>query len=198
MNFDDIKKSWDSQDISVPKLTEEALVSSMDRLPLDRIRKNTLKDIILQSVSVVGIAFFPQLYNMPAENTVMFYAVYFLFAVVSFYYIIKMAMFYRTSSTFEMNSRDSLYEVYFHARMYVQLYENFCFSLAPFVIFFIPFFMGFTLDKMIPLFTNVFFVTYFIGLCLFVFILSHYWIKRLYGRYLKQMKETLDQFKALS
>ncbi|WHT40040.1 hypothetical protein QNH98_05195 [Myroides sp. mNGS23_01] len=58
MNFDDIKKSWDTQDISVPKLTEEALTSSMDRLPLDRIRKNTLKDIILQSVSVVGIAFF--------------------------------------------------------------------------------------------------------------------------------------------
>jgi len=198
MNFDDIKKSWDTQDISVPKLTEEALTSSMDRLPLDRIRKNTLKDIILQSVSVVGIAFFPQLYTMPEDNAVLFYAVYFLFAVVSFYYIIKMTLFYRTSSTFEMNSRDSLYEVYFHARMYVQLYENFCFSLAPFVIFFIPFFMGFTLDKMVLLFTNVFFIIYFIGLCLFVFLFSRYWIKRLYGRYLKQMKETLDQFKALT
>lgn len=197
MNFDAIKKSWDTQDISTPRLTEESLVSSMDRLPLDRIRKNTLKDIILQSVSVVGIAFLPQLYAMPEENRFIFYVIYLLFAIVSFYYIIKMALFYRTSSTFEMNSRDSLYEVYFNTRMYVQLYENFCFSLAPFVILFIPFVIGFSLDKISLLFTNGFFILYFLCLCVFVFFVCKYWIRRLYGRYLKQMKETLDQFKAL-
>lgn len=198
MNFDDIKKSWASQEISTPKLTEESLVSSIDRLPLDRIRKNALKDILLQSVSIVGIAFFPQLYTIPEENRSLFYVVYLLFAFVSFYYIIKMAIFYRASSTFEMNSRDSLYEVYFHTRMYVQLYENFCCSIAPFVIFFIPFFIGFPLDKMGRLFTNVYFIIYLIGLCLFVFLVCKYWIKRLYGRYLKQIKETLDQFKMIT
>ncbi len=198
MNFDEIKKSWETQEISTPKLTEESLVSSVDRLPLDRIRKNALKDIVLQSVSVVGIAFFPQLYAIPEENRAMFYIVYLLFAFVSFYYILKMAVFYRTSSTFEMNSRDSLYEVYFHTRMYVQLYENFCCSLAPFVIFFIPFFMGFTPDKIEGLFTHWWFVLYLIGLCFFVFFVCKYWIKRLYGRYLKQIKETLDQFKMIT
>lgn len=198
MNFDDIKKSWDTQEVSAPKLTEGSLVSSIDRLPLDRIRKNALKDILLQTVSIIGIAFFPQLYAMPAENTLIFYVVYLLFAFVSFYFIVKMALFYRTSSRFDMNSRDSLYEVYFHTRMYVQLYENFCCSIGPFVIFFIPFFMGFSLDKIGRLFTNVFFVLYFIGLCVFIFLITKYWIKRLYGRYLKQIKETLDQFKAVA
>lgn len=198
MNFDAIKKSWDTQDTGTPKLTEESLVSSMDRLPLDRIRKNTLKDIILQSTSVLGIAFFPQLYAMPEDNRFVFYAIYLLFALVSFYYIIKMALFYRTSSKFELNSRDSLYEVYFNTRMYIQLYENFCFSLAPFVIFFIPFFIGFPLNKISLLFTNGYFVIYFLGLCVFVFLICRYWIRRLYGRYLKQMKDTLDQFKSLS
>lgn len=195
MNFDEIKKSWDNQPIQMPKVTEEVLTTSIDRLPLDRIRKNALNDIILQTVAIIGIAFFPQLYAMPEENRFFFYGVYVLFAVVSFYYIIKMALFYRLSSTLEMNSRDSLYEVYFHTRMYVQLYENFCFSIAPFVVFFIPFFVGFPLAKISLLFTNWIFVVYLIILCVFVVFASKYWIKRLYGRYLKQMKETLDQFK---
>ena len=198
MNFDDIKKSWDTQDVSAPKLTEASLVSSIDRLPLDRIRKNALKDIYLQTVSIIGIAFFPQLYKMPEENTFIFYVVYLLFSFVSFYYIIKMVLFYRTSSKFDMNSRDSLYEVYFSARMYVQLYENFCCSIGPFVIFFIPFLMGFTLDKIGSLFSSWIFVIYFICLCLSVFLITKWWIKRLYGRYLKQIKETLDQFKAVT
>jgi len=197
MNFDEIKKSWDNQSIQTPKVTEETLSASISRLPLDRIRKNALNDIILQTVAVIGIAFFPQLYAMPEENWFFFYGVYFLFAVVSFYYIIKMTLFYRLSSTLEMNSRDSLYEVYFHTRMYVQLYENFCFSVAPFVVFFIPFFVGFPLDKISLLFTKWIFVLYLIILCVVVFFTCKYWIKRLYGRYLKQMKENLDQFKSL-
>lgn len=195
MNFDEIKKSWDNQSIQTPKVTEETLSASIDRLPLDRIRKNALKDIILQTVAIIGIAFFPQVHAMPEENRFFFYGVYVLFAVVSFYYVIKMVLFYRLSSTLEMNSRDSLYEVYFHTRMYIQLYENFCFSLAPFVIFFIPFFVGFPLAKISLLFTNWIFIVYLIFLCVFVVIVTKYWIKRLYGRYLKQMKETLDQFK---
>jgi len=195
MNFDEIKKSWDNQSIQTPKVTEETLSASIDRLPLDRIRKNALKDIILQTVAIIGIAFFPQVYAMPEENRFFFYGVYVLFAVVSFYYVIKMVLFYRLSSTLEMNSRDSLYEVYFHTRMYIQLYENFCFSLAPFVIFFIPFFVGFPLAKISLLFTNWIFIVYLIFLCFFVVFVTKYWIKRLYGRYLKQMKETLDQFK---
>ncbi len=195
MNFDDIKKSWDKQEVSSPKLTEESLVLSINRLPLDKIRKNTLKDIILQSVCVVLIAFFPATYNMPQENRFLFYAIYCLFAVVSFYYIIKMIIFYRISSSFEMNSRDSLYEVYFSVRMYVQLYENFCFSLAPFVLFFIPFFIGFSIDKIGLLFTNIFFVIYFVLVCIGIGFFTKYWIKRLYGRYLKQIKITLDLFK---
>lgn len=198
MNFDDIKKSWETQEISSPQVTEESLVSSLDRLPLDRIRKNTLKDIILQTVSIIGIAFFPQLYAMPEENIFIFYAIYILFAFVSFYYVVKMILFYRTSSTFEMNSRDSLYEVYFNARMYVQLYENFCCSIAPFVVFFIPFFMGFPLDKISLLFNKGIFIVYFILLCVFTFLAAKYWIKHLYGKYLKQLKESLDQFKTVS
>ena len=197
MNFDEIKKSWENQPIQTPKVTEETLSASINRLPLDRIRKNALNDIILQTVAVIGIAFFPQLYAMPEENWFFFYGVYVLFAVVSFYYIIKMALFYRLSSALEMNSRDSLYEAYFHTRMYVQLYENFCFSVAPFVVFFIPFFVGFPLDKISILFTKWVFVVYLIFLCVVVFFACKYWIKRLYGRYLKQMKENLDQFKSL-
>lgn len=197
MNLDDIKKSWNTQDISSPTVTEKSLVTSVDRLPLDRIRKNALKDIILQTISIIGIAFFPKLYAVPEENLLLFYAIYFLFAFVSFYYVVKMALFYRTSSTFEMNSRDNLYEVYFHTRMYVQLYENFSCSIAPFVLFFIPFLLGFDLDKLVPLFTNGFFVVYFLGLCVFTFWFARFWIRRLYGRYLKQIKETLDQFKAI-
>ncbi|WP_410880086.1 hypothetical protein [Myroides sp. DW712] len=197
MNFDEIKKSWDNQSVQSPNITEETLSASISRLPLDRIRKNALTDIILQTVAVIGIAFFPQLYTMPEENWFFFYGVYVLFAVVSFYYIIKMTLFYRLSNTLEMNSRDSLYEVYFHTRMYVQLYENFCFSIAPFVVFFIPFFVGFPLDKISVLFTQWIFVLYLIVLCAVVFFTCKYWIKRLYGRYLKQMKQNLDQFKSL-
>lgn len=197
MNFDDIKKSWSAQKIDTPKVTEETLVASIDRLPFDRIRKNALNDMILQSVAVIGIAFFPQLNIISEENSFFFYGVYVLFAIVSFYYIVKMFVFYRTSNTLEMNSRDSVYEVYYHTRMYVQLYENFCFSLAPFVVFFIPFFVGFSLEKIKMLFNKGFFIVYFIFLCVITFLMCKYWINHLYGRYLKQIKETLDQFKTL-
>ena len=198
MNFDEIKKSWNNQSIQAEKVTEETLLTSKSRLPLDRIRKNTLQDIILQTSAVVGIAFFPQLHAMPEDKWFFFYGIYILFAFVSFYYIIKMALFYRSSSTFEMNSRDSLYEVYFQTRMYVQLYENFCFSLAPFVLFFIPFFTKIPLNKINLLFTKWYFLVFLILSSASVFFICRLWIKRLYGRYLKQIKETLDQFKTVA
>ncbi|MEK6509424.1 hypothetical protein [Myroides sp. C4067] len=195
MNLDDLKKSWQEQDTSNVKVGSKKIDVTASRLPLEKIRKNVVKDIWAQGLSILVLAFMPLGYSLSVESLHFYYVIYFLFAVITIYFLVKMYLFYRTSESFAMNSRDSLYEVYFSVRMYIQLYENFCYSLLPFVCVFIPLFVGAKNDSYSDLFMNKIFIIVFVIFFTLTLMLVKYWIKKLYGQYLKQIEDTLNQFK---
>ncbi|MDR2224255.1 MAG: hypothetical protein LBE34_16205 [Flavobacteriaceae bacterium] len=195
MNFDDLKKTWQEQE-TPNVLVEPTNINKKDsRLPLEKIRKNVLKDLWAQGLSIVFIGFLPFYYKLPTESIPLFYIFYFLFTAITVYFLVKMYLFYRTSNSFTMNSRDSLYEVYFSVRMYIQLYENFCYSLLPFVGIIIPYIVGSRMGNYNELLNNKTFIIVFIIFFSFTLWFVRYWIKKLYGQYLIQIEETLKQFK---
>ncbi|MCC9042843.1 hypothetical protein LNQ81_09160 [Myroides sp. M-43] len=195
MNFDDLEKSWQEQEAPNVKVSSKDLDVKSSRLPLEKIRKNVVKDIWVQGVSIVFLAFLPLGYSLSIESMRFYYIIYFLFAVITIYFLAKMYLFYRTSASFTMNSRDSLYEVYFSVRMYIQLYENFCYSLLPFICVFIPLFVGLKEDDYFDLLQNKVFIIAFIIFFILTLVLVKYWIKKLYGQYLTQIENNLNLFK---
>ncbi|MDR0227817.1 MAG: hypothetical protein LBI72_01945 [Flavobacteriaceae bacterium] len=195
MNFDDLKKTWQEQETPNVPVEPNNINKKESRLPLEKIRKNVLKDLWAQGLSVVFIGFLPFYYALPEESIPIYYVLYFLFTGITIYFLVKMYLFYRTSNSFVMNSRDSLYEVYFSVRMYIQLYENFCYSLLPFVGIIIPYIVGTRMGNYMELLNNKTFIIVFIIFFSFILWFVKYWIKKLYGQYLIQIEETLKQFK---
>ncbi|SDH97091.1 hypothetical protein [Myroides phaeus] len=195
MNFDDLKDKWREQELISEELTEKVVVRHINTLPLDKMRRNVIRDIWLQSLCVILLGFLPYYHPIIEGNIVLYYILFTLFSLVTLYYLLKMFLFYRKSESYVLNSYDSLYEVYFNVRMYVQLYENFCFSLAPFIILFIPFFIGLDLEGIEKLFNNIVFLVALFIYSLLVILFCKYLIYRFYGRYLKQLKDVLEEFK---
>ncbi len=198
MNFDDIKKSWQEQDASNPTMDIKELSIKESNLPLEKIRNNVKKEIWIQLVSVFFVAFTPRFFSINESRIGGFYLFYALFVLISLYYIFKMYLFYRKSAKLELNSKDSIHESYYSIKMYIQLYEAFCYSLFPFCVLFL---LITTSNKKLTMIlsgelTSILEVSVFVFL---MFVLIHfmlrYWIKKFYGQYLAQIEMTLGELK---
>lgn len=133
MSFD-IQSAWDSDkgdDIKIP-----ATVSKLKpaNVPLDAIRKNMRNELVPQVLALIGIGFFPKFLNlMPIFNT-WFYSLYIMLVMVSVYYLSKLYFFYRRISSFDNNTKDGLYEMYYDIRLNIETYRTFTFIILPFVL----------------------------------------------------------------
>lgn len=198
MNLDDLKKSWQEQELPSDIVASEKLNEKVGCLPLDKIRGNVKKEIWIQVLSIVFIAFTPRLLRIDDTRIGGFYLFYGIFVLITGYYILKMYRFYKTSASLELNSRDSLYDSYYNVKLYIQMYENFCYSLIPFgILLLLAVSPSSQLDLILggDLHALKYLGIVSIIMVVLIYFIAKYWIKKLYGQYLKQIEDTLNQFK---
>lgn len=197
MNFDDLRKSWQRETTKNIDVRKDLIALGRDRLPLDRIRRNARIDIIVQILALLFIGFVPVFSRSVSSSWLEFYYLFYaVLLIVSSYYLINMARFYKRSNRFEMNGKDSLYETYYEVRLYVQMYQSFSFSAIPFILVYGVILAypegiatGVNASKIIE-------VVAFVGLCaLMAFPLIQFGIGRIYGIHLMKIKQRLDQFR---
>lgn len=196
MNYNDLKKSWQEQAMPNKNIEVNALKDKSSKLPLDKLRKNVYNDMWLQIVSIVLLLFVPQVLEFDASGTSIYYVIYGLFFFIMGYYILKMYQFYKRSNSYHMNSVDALYETYFEVRLYIQIYESYCYSLMPFMFLVLLSSLG--MDVLLNMELQDLLKLLLFGTVMsigFVILVAKLWIKYFYGKYLTKIKAALEAFK---
>ncbi|WP_121966309.1 hypothetical protein [Myroides sp. N17-2] len=197
MNFDDLKKSWQEQSIEDSVSISNDLGAQVSHLPLEKVRKNVKKEIWVQVLSVILVAFTPQLLKLNASRIGGFYLFYILFVLICGYYIFKMYIFYKRSASLNLNSKDSVYESYYSLKLYIQLYESFSYSLIPFgILLLLAVTSSNTLDSILrgDITSLIKLGIASVIMLGFIYVLLKIWISKLYGQYLIQIENTLELF----
>ena len=205
MNFDDIKDAWnndqDSNKVTIP--------SSIDQLkpallPVERMRKTMRSELLIQLVSIILIGFAPRFFHLLPVLTIPFYALYVGCLVISAYYFFRFYGFYKKMDTGSLTSKDSLYSLYYEARLNIEMYKSFTYMLFPFMLIMAILFLisgkGEAMNKLYNLITSIeqfglwLALTFASGVFLLI-LMTELWSRSSYGKYLQQIKAVLDEFK---
>jgi hypothetical protein len=205
MNFDDIKAAWnnDSDDrVEVPASVTR--LKSL-RLPVEKLRRKMRYEFNIQFISLVIIGVLPIRYFKPIL-IVPYYALYFVVVVISVYYFSRFYIFYKSLSSNTLRSKDNLYALYYEARLNIEMYRSYTYTLIPFMV--ICMVMGMECRTVDPKMQQtmldailmrqsavISLVPRFILMLLFMMGLTEMKIRYSYMPHLEQIKKVLDEFK---
>jgi len=204
MNFNEIQSAWNNDPENGGKVPTTLDQLKPAGLPLDKIKKNLQNEFVYQIVSIILLAFLPQLYRFDPAFYVWYYVSYAMFVSICAYYLIRLLLFYNRIRNYNANTKDSLYETYFDIRLNIEMYKTFSFSLMPFVLIFIAMFVisanKSAMIEMIQtgIFPQAVLIQMAVGfvLSMVIFALAtEWWTHTFYGKYAKEIKSLLDKLK---
>lgn len=212
MNFDDLKKAWEEEGEG-KDLKEVQLSVEHANNAIDKVRANMRLDfyglLVLGVLAIVGLSYVGLKVDI---QPIVFFTIVsftFLFFSLMFFFCFKFYKFYKHSYNLSYDSRDNLMWFYYELRYFIEFYHTF---------FFVAFVMGLAFGLSIGLMTAILEVDqgskdaigraltfgftgkliYFGSMGTIIVggtFLFRWVIQKMYGRYLKQIKQTLDLLK---
>lgn len=205
MNFDELKKQWDNQS------TEDVVIDSdlenkrywieKANNPIKKLRKQIQFDFftsIFLMIIFVLLVYFLNILTEIRNIILISISITFLFGV---YYGVKMYRFYKHSSKLDYNSKDSLLWFYYEGKLLVEMIRSYSF-----INFFIGLITGYicggilgksyssdTLDSYLNSFSITSFIIGIVVIFIVTFVGVEFLIRIAYSRYLKQIKQILNQ-----
>lgn len=205
MNLDDMKNAWNNDsgaEIAMPENIEKLKLAGT---PVVKIRKMMKREFFVQLQGTVIIALSPYYLSFKPVLFLPFYSLYTIFALLSIYYSGKLYFFSKRLSNSSLNSKDSLYEVYYDVKLHIELYRSWCYSLSPFMLFFLLIYIfntalikGNEFTDLTAFSVNLILKGLLLALpmILMLILMTEYWIKIHYGKYAKELKTVLDELSA--
>ncbi|WP_313191646.1 hypothetical protein [Sphingobacterium sp.] len=212
MNFDDLKKAWEEEGEG-KDLKEVQLSVEHANNAIDKVRANMRLDFYgllgLGVLAIVGLSYVGLKVDI---QPIVFFTIVsfaFLFFSLMFFFCFKFYKFYKRSYNLSYDSRDNLMWFYYELRYFIDFYHTF---------FFVAFVMGLASGLSIGLMTATLEMDqgskdaigraltfgftgkliYFGSMGTIIVggtFLFRWLIQKMYGRYLKQIKQTLDLLK---
>ncbi|WLD24138.1 hypothetical protein NU10_01715 [Flavobacterium dauae] len=208
MNFDELKKQWDKQPEQDIKIKPEYLTKTKSLA--EKIIKSFRREAILWLSSIIFLFIVPfiDLYQINGVISLIYYFLVFQFIIFGLYYYRR---FYTISKMIKQpntfNSRESIMRLYYEFHFAIETYRSSMYVLLPTAIalLVITSSKGKTaeiVDKFYhfshtlqtdPAFIYSILIIGIISVVLLI-LFSEWMIKKFYGRYLKQLKELMDEF----
>lgn len=206
MNFDDdIKSAWNSEEHDDPVVVPSSVdLLKTVQLPIERLRRNMKWEFYIQYISLLLIGSWPRYTYFSPALVVPFYVVYFVVLTISIYYLSKFQPFYQRLGGGMQRSKDHLYELYYDARLSIEMYKSYAYTLIPLALIGISLHMASRQDEKLKVIFQAALIyqwvaVLLVGIFLFAMILimgmTELWVRFYYGKYLKQIKIVLDEFK---
>ena len=208
MNFDELKKQWDKQPQKEINIKPEYLTKSKSLA--EKIIKSFKREAFIWAVSIVFILVVPmiEMYQIKGVLSLIYYFLVCQFIVFGLYYYRR---FYTISKMIKkpntFTSRESIIRLYYELHFAIETYRSSIYILLPtsialFVITagkdktydlvdkFYHFKETFQAD---PTFIYMVFILGIVTIVLLI-LFSEWIIKKFYGRYLKELKQLMDEF----
>lgn len=202
MNFDEIKSAWDNESGNEMEIPQSVKLLRKAQHPIEQIRRNMRNEFYSQLAAMVFFGFIPQIFQMNENLYLAFYLLYAVMVAISIYYLAKFYNFFRHTSNIELNTKDSLYELYYELRLNMEMYKSFTFIITPFAIAIMLMAsyqssyvahniskFGVSSTTILPLATLLILIMFFIGYG------AHWWVNHFYGAYGKVLKALIDEMK---
>lgn len=208
MNFDELQKKWDNQPEKDINIKSEYLTKSKSLA--EKIIKSFKREAIFWAISIVFILIVPfiDMYKITGIISLIYYFLVFQFIIFGLYYYRR---FYTISKMIKQpntfNSRESIIRLYYEFHFAIETYRSSIYILLPTSIALFTIMSGKEKTTEIinkfyhfnetlqtdPTFIYNILIIGVISIVLLI-LLSEWLIKRFYGRYLKQLKELMDEF----
>ncbi len=203
MDFNDIQSAWNDEQYKDLRLPANPEKLKSVNTPLDKIKKNLRKEAIIQVIAIILIGLIPISTSMNPDFLLAYYLLYVVSFIISLYFSIRLYIHYRNFSTVTVSAKDSLYEVYYNIRLYMETYKSFSYALVPFglmYMFLIPLgkesgrlpalLLAMSLQTKVLLFIGI--VGIFMGL---MWLMTEAHVKTFYGKYADEIRRLIDELK---
>lgn len=211
MNFDELKNQWMNERVPLESLPELSISLKHSNNAIDKVRKNMRMDflglICMTSIGLLALVLIPQFFFVHHIITFILWSFFILFLVLAGYFVYKFCKFYNRSYHLDYNLKDNLWWFYYELRSFVDFYYTF--TIVSLImgmscglsLGYIGANMKFvqdqdnivskSMDQAGQLF-GPFFIVFMVVFLLFSMVGLHYAVKYMYGKHLRQLKNTLD------
>lgn len=208
MNFDELQKQWDKQPEKDIKIKPEYLTKTKSLA--DKIIKSFRREAILWFSSIVFLFIVPfiDIYQINGVISLVYYFMLFQFVIFGLYYYRR---FYTISKMIKQpdtfSSRESIIRLYYEFYFAIETYRSAIYILLPTSIVLFVIMSG--KDKTTEIVEKFYhfsatlqtepgfiYSIVIIGVVsvILLILFSEWMVKKFYGRYLKQLKELMDEF----
>lgn len=208
MNFDELQKQWNNQSSDDVQINKESLHKT--KSIISQVNKNIKYELIFWIFCMLFLIIVPYIesYKIVGTSAFFYYFILFQIFICSLTYYRKFYLFNKsTKENDSFKSKENVLKMYYDLKFAVETYRSSCYFLIPqsVAIFFIVFSYGKSEEYFYQLInfretltTNP---TLIIGILVigiiaiaFLIIFTEWMIKQYYGKYLKQLKDLLNEF----
>lgn len=196
MNIDDLKDTWNSENLeATPEISTEQRKSM--NLPLEKMRKN-MRGEFWSTVGLFVFAF-ALMSVSPAPFKFNFYVNLLLVSMlfVTVFYFSKFFKLYKEMGNPTLNTYDGLKDLLHQLELNKQYYMSFYVAFAPFIVCEMIIVLEF-IPRPVPL-SNIQIASISIGTLasgiFALFYLGKWWFKRFYGKNIDTIKKMVDDLK---
>ena len=193
MNFDELQKKWQNEEVSAPEISLEH--QNKINNPLQKIRKNMKMEFWMSIMTIVPL-FLGALFLIENPKAKLYVCMLIISMVLVTLFYFK--VFYKTYQSIlnnTTNTLDSLKDLRFQLKLYEQYYISYYLSFVPFLVCelviiheFMPIFK--VLNPFLLVFN--FIMVLLFGLLLLYFF-GKFWFNEFYGKYINQVSELISE-----
>ena len=205
MKIEDIKQAMARQkegELSLPKSMDHLKNS---QLPITKVRKTMVTEIITQLMLVVIFFSFPFITEMQKEPQALYLILMFVVCTITLGYVLKMWRFYVCTEDLQCNSKDTIQTFIFNLKILLEVYKTAV--VAGSVLLPVPmaaYILG-SSEKTMQLYHQLFALEFtplqllllalaYLLLAVIFYLMAVKWSDYLYGRQIKKLEDLLKQY----
>ena len=196
LNLENLKTAWNNQDLSMDRPQHNLEIIESVQNPIDKTRLQMKRELIVQLISIVLIAFCPFYFKFSGGFLIIFTTFFLLGLGFTSYYFIKFYRFYKKSYELNYNTLKNLTWFKYELLLAIELYKALTFILLSlgigFVIYTKNIFFS-NVDLQLNSFGYLYLSMNIIVTFVVVYVITELVIKSTYGKYLNQIQKVIDQ-----
>jgi hypothetical protein len=203
MNIDDLKDAWHNDEPQGMHLPDSTEALGKTTSVIAKVRSNMKQEFIGSIISYAILLWFMAYHHQTSFflnlASILFLTVFMLNA----YFYIRFYAFYKAIAKYDLNMRESIRKVAYELELNTEIYKTYNFCITPLVIILIvALFCGqgvskyvlmiLTSEKFLSSGVMLWLVLTAIASVIITYIINIYYIHALYGKYVKELKQVVD------
>lgn len=205
MNFDSLKQKMDAENMENNQIPTQIKDIKSSNMPIENVRKRMITEVITQLACIVLFFIIPSFITLNPLAKGVYYIIMFVISLITLGYLAKMVWFLKRTSDLTAGSKETVLGYIYDLKLTLEVYKTAIIAgslLLPFPM--IALILGHA-TKQETIFNDLIslnitpaqIIIYAIGylaFALIIYFVTVSWSNSLYGKPIKQLEKTLQEF----